>query len=107
MGLVDETNPILKVVWLGPTAPAPARFSELGNHALRALSGIVIGDDDGERKLAVRLLLLQMFQQFVQQARPLEGTNADVDMFLSCGHVSGASVRMSAVVRNSSGAAGQ
>src|SRR5262249_10924073 len=64
----------------------PTRCHELGDHPLRASSRIIIGDNDGERKSAVRLLLLQAFQQLPQQARPLKGTNADADVFLSSSH---------------------
>src|SRR5262249_25733922 len=40
----------------------PTRCHELGDHPLRASSRIIIGDNDGERKSAVRSLLLQAFQ---------------------------------------------
>src|SRR5262245_23751132 len=64
----------------------PTRCHELGNHVLRASSRIIIGDDNGERKSAVRSLLLQAFQQRPQHARPVKGTNADADVFLSSSH---------------------
>jgi hypothetical protein len=64
----------------------PTRRHELGDHALRASSRIIIGDDNGKRKSAVRSLLLQPFQQLPQHARPVKGTNADADVFLSSSH---------------------